>query len=109
MHSVKNRFLMRMKNISGHLYRRNFFSITARDAVVLGACMLHEHSSLKAFWYLGANLRRVLSKRRQIMQRRRVSDEYMASWFAYLPVSHPAPKPTQRVLAKARAARSSMR
>ena len=30
MHSVKNRFLMRIKNISGHLYWRNWFSITAR-------------------------------------------------------------------------------
>src|SRR5713226_8180470 len=28
MHSVKNRFLMRMKNITGDLYRRNWFSIT---------------------------------------------------------------------------------
>jgi GT2 family glycosyltransferase len=35
MHSVKNRFLMRIKNISGNLYRRNWFSITARDALVL--------------------------------------------------------------------------
>ncbi|MEO8025077.1 MAG: glycosyltransferase family 2 protein [Bryobacteraceae bacterium] len=109
MHSVKNRFLMRVKNISGHLYWRNFLSITSRDAVVLGACLLHEHSSLKAFWYLAANLPRVLAKRREIMSRKRVTDEYMASWFAYEPVSHPAPKPTQQVLAKARAARSSAR
>ena len=28
MHSVKNRFLMRIKNISGDLYWRNWFSIT---------------------------------------------------------------------------------
>src|SRR5512140_1454782 len=31
MHSVKNRFLMRVKNISGDLYGRHFFSITWRD------------------------------------------------------------------------------
>ncbi len=109
MHSVKNRFLMRVKNISGHLYWRNFFSITVRDAVVFGACLLHEHSSLKAFWYLAGNLGRVLAKRGEIMRRKRVSDEYMASWFDYEPVSYPAPKPTQRVLAKARAARISTR
>ena len=29
MHSVKNRFLMRMKNMTPDLYRRNWFSITA--------------------------------------------------------------------------------
>ena len=52
MHSVKNRFLMRIKNMTPDLYRRNWWSITSRDLVVLGACLLHEHSSLKAFGYL---------------------------------------------------------
>src|SRR6476659_6194463 len=33
MHSVKNRFLMRMKNMTADLYRRNWFSITVRDVV----------------------------------------------------------------------------
>jgi GT2 family glycosyltransferase len=107
MHSVKNRFLMRIKNITPDVYRRNLFSITARDIVVLGCCLLREHSSLKAFWYLGRNWSRTFAKRRQIMQRRRVSDEYMASWFSYEPVSLPAPKPTKvhaRVVARYRAA-----
>ena len=35
MHSVKNRFLMRIKNISRDLYRRNLFSITVRDIMVV--------------------------------------------------------------------------
>ena len=47
MHSVKNRFLMRIKNMTPDLYRRNWFSITARDLVVLGACLLREHTSLQ--------------------------------------------------------------
>ena len=50
MHSVKNRFLMRIKNISWDLYRRNWAAITLRDLVVIGACLVREHSSLKAFW-----------------------------------------------------------
>src|SRR5581483_3535571 len=49
MHSVKNRFLMRMKNMTPDLYKRNWWSITARDLVVLGACLLREHTSLKDF------------------------------------------------------------
>jgi GT2 family glycosyltransferase len=97
MHSVKNRFLMRIKNMTGHLYVRNFFSITLRDLVVLGCCLLREHSSLKAFWYLSQHWRQVWQKRREIMRRRRVNDEYMASWFRYLPVSRPAPRVTARV------------
>src|SRR6266481_4810893 len=92
MHSVKNRFLMRMKNITGDLYRRNWASITARDLVVLGACMLREQSSLRAFWYVAKNWKRVLAKRREIMKRKRVTDDYIAGWFRYQPVCRPAPK-----------------
>src|SRR5579862_9180189 len=105
MHSVKNRFLMRIKNISGELYRQNWLSITTRDLVVFGACLVREHTSLKAFWYLARNWRRVLTKRAEIMKRRRVKDDYLASWFSYEPVSRPAAKPTARMLAKVRAAR----
>lgn len=106
MHSVKNRFLMRIKNMTPDLYRRNWLSITWRDFVVIGACLLREHSSLKAFVYLARNWRRVLEKRREIMKRRKVKDEYISSWFSYQPVSRPAPRPSARTLARARAARS---
>jgi GT2 family glycosyltransferase len=105
MHSVKNRFLLRIKNMTPDLYRRNWLSITTRDLVVLGACLLHEHSSLKAFVYLAGNWKRVLGKRHEIMKRRKAKDDYIASWFSYQPVSRPAPKPSARLLAKARAAR----
>src|SRR6266853_443012 len=71
MHSVKNRFLMRIKNMTPDLYRRNWLSITGRDIVVLGACLLHERTSLKAFAYLATNWRRVWAKRHEIMRRRK--------------------------------------
>ena len=90
MHSVKNRFLMRLKNMTGDLYRRNWLAITTRDVVVLGCCLVREHSSLKAFWYVAKNWKRVMAKRREIMSRKCVDDDYMASWFHYEPVSHPA-------------------
>lgn len=93
MHSVKNRFLMRIKNITPGVYWRNFLSITFRDATVLVCCVAREQSSLRAFPFLVKNFRRFIEKRRRIMERRRVSDEYMASWFAYDPVAFPAPKP----------------
>jgi GT2 family glycosyltransferase len=92
MHSVKNRFLLRMKNMNWPLYRRNFFSITARDLVVVGCCLMWEHTSLKAFPFLFRNWRNVIAKRREIMARRRAADDYMASWFSFSPVSKPAPK-----------------
>ncbi|HSM78959.1 MAG TPA: glycosyltransferase family 2 protein [Bryobacteraceae bacterium] len=105
MHSVKNRFLMRVKNMSGDVYRRNWLSITARDLVVLGCCLIREQSSLKAFWYVARNWKRVMAKRREIMKHKRVNDDYIASWFAYHPVSRPAPKTPARVLSRSKAAR----
>jgi GT2 family glycosyltransferase len=92
MHSVKNRFLMRAKNISADLYRRNWFSITLRDVVVVSCCLVREHSSLKAFWHLVKNWNRVLAKRRAIQARRCVDDAYIASWFRYSPVSRKVPE-----------------
>jgi len=103
MHSVKNRFLMRIKNMTPDLYRRNWISITGRDLVVLGACLLNERSSLKAFAYLAQNWRRVWAKRHEIMKRRKAKDDYISSWFSFQPVSRPAPRPSAR--ARARAAR----
>jgi GT2 family glycosyltransferase len=92
MHSVKNRFLLRIKNISGDLYRRNWVSISARDFLVVASCLLWEHTSLKAFWYLAKNWKRLVAKRRKVQSRQRVDDEYIASWFNYTPVSKPAPR-----------------
>ena len=83
MHSVKNRFLMRIKNMTPDLYRRNWLSITARDLVVMGACLLREHSRSRRSGYLARNWKRVMAKRREIMKRRRVKDDYIASWFSY--------------------------
>jgi GT2 family glycosyltransferase len=100
MHSVKNRFLMRIKNISPDLYRRNALSITSRDLTVIFCCLMWEHTSLKAFWFLARNFRRFWAKRRLIQSSRRVDHEYMASWFQYVPVSKQAPKKTPRMASR---------
>src|SRR5690349_10880224 len=106
MHSVKNRFLMRIKNISPNLYWRNCISITARDLLVVLCCMVWEHTSLKAFWFLAKNMRKVLAKRRMVQASRRVSDDYMASWFQYAPVSKQAPKKMARLSSRSEAAKT---
>lgn len=105
MHSVKNRFLMRVKNMTPDLYRRNWLSVSLRDLVVVGCCLVREQTSLKAFWYLARNWQRVLAKRREIMSRKRVSDAYMAAWFSFRPASRPAPKPLARAQARVKGAR----
>ncbi|MCW5979294.1 MAG: glycosyltransferase family 2 protein [Bryobacteraceae bacterium] len=105
MHSVKNRFLMRVKNMTPDLYRRNWLSVSLRDLVVVSCCLVREHTSLKAFWYLARNWQRTVAKRRWIMSRKRVSDAYMASWFSSRPASRPAPKPAARSQARLKGAR----
>jgi GT2 family glycosyltransferase len=81
MHSVKNRWLMRIKNITPDLYRRFWLPITLRDIVVVGGCLLREWSSLAAFSRVIRLWKRMLGKRREIMRRRRADDEYLARWF----------------------------
>lgn len=89
MHSVKNRFLMRIKNTTPGLYRRYWLSMTARDLLVLGGALFWEPSSLPAFWRLAGCLRRAWRQRRLIMSRRKVSDDAMASWFSFEPAAQP--------------------
>ena len=95
MHSVKNRFLLRIKNMTWSLYRKNWLSITCRDLVVVGCCLVREQTSLKAFWFVAQNWKRVVAKRQIIMRRQRVDDDYMASWFNFEPVSKTGFQETQ--------------
>jgi GT2 family glycosyltransferase len=81
MHSVKNRFLMQIKNLTLPVWRRCWRESLARDVTVIGACLLREHSSLPAFPRLAACLRRALAWRREILARQRASDEDLLWWF----------------------------
>jgi len=65
-HSVKNRFLLRINNQSRGELLRTLVPTLARDAVVLGACLTVERSSLPAFGWLWRNRRRLWAKRREI-------------------------------------------
>jgi GT2 family glycosyltransferase len=81
MHSVKNRFLLRLKNESLYLALRNLPFELARDFVAIAAVFTVERTSLPAFGWLWRNRRRIMSKRRAIQSRRRVSDRVLAGWF----------------------------
>ncbi|HEV7922571.1 MAG TPA: glycosyltransferase family 2 protein [Thermoanaerobaculia bacterium] len=81
MHSVKNRFLLRLKNQSLWLALRNAPFELPRDLVAIGAVLTIERTSLPALRWLWKNRRRVMAKRRDIQRRRRVSDRELAKWF----------------------------
>jgi GT2 family glycosyltransferase len=77
-HGVKNRFLLRLNNMTGSLYRRDFFPITKRDLAVIGFVFLREWSSIPAFVYILRHLPRLLRKRRSIQSRVKADP---AGWF----------------------------
>jgi GT2 family glycosyltransferase len=104
MHSVKNRWLMRIKNMTPNLYGRCWLPATLRDAAVIAGCVTHEFTSLRAFPFALCNLRRFWEKRRQIMVRRRASDAYIAPWFSYRPISYPASQIARKAADKRRLA-----
>ncbi len=81
MHSVKNRFLLRLKNEGLYLALRNAPFELARDLVVIIAALTIERTSLPAFRWLWRNRARVLAKRREIQRRRKVRDHALARWF----------------------------
>ena len=89
MHSVKNRFLMRIKNATGGVYRRHWLAMTLRDLVVVGGCLFWEPASLAAFWHVARLLPRAIHRRRLIMARRRTSDADLAKWFSFRPAAIP--------------------
>jgi GT2 family glycosyltransferase len=89
MHSVKNRFLMRIKNSTSGVYGHCWLPATLRDLVVIGGCLATEQRSLPAFWRLAKCWRSAWASRREIMRRRRVDDAALVRWFQFVPSSEP--------------------
>lgn len=88
-HSIKNRFLMRAKNLSWPMYLRLLGPITLRDTLIIGYCLLfrpHLLSGLSVLWMRRAAIR---EKRNSIQSRRRIDDAEMAPWFCNRPRSYP--------------------
>lgn len=80
-HSVKNRFLMRIKNADGAVLRRCGLRGLGRDAVVVGGCVAREWSSLPAFVDVARLLPRARRHRSVIQSRRRRAGADVARWF----------------------------
>ncbi len=104
MHSVKNRFLMRAKNLTGPVWSRCAWPTLRRDLLVLGGCLLSEPSSLPAFWRLARALPGAMRQRREIMAR--ISEESrgeIAGWFGGRDAAvAPRPAPVPALVSPAR-------
>ena len=92
MHSFKNRFLLRIKNLDAATYARFFLPITVRDLVAFAYVLLREPSSFKALPLLCQAFPGTWTQRRELQKRRRVSPKEIRSWFSHRPVARPAPQ-----------------
>jgi GT2 family glycosyltransferase len=80
-HSVKNRFLLRIKNQTAGHALRFLFPTLLRDLLVLGALFTVERTSLPALPWLWHNRRRIFKKRKEIMGRRTRPGAEVNTWF----------------------------
>jgi GT2 family glycosyltransferase len=80
LHSVKNRFLMRIKNITPDLYARVLVPATVRDLMVLAGVLTIERESLPALAVVARNLPRLWRARRAIQGRRRPTSIPLRRW-----------------------------
>jgi GT2 family glycosyltransferase len=80
-HSVKNRFLLRLNNMTRSLYLRDFLQISIRDAAVVGYVLVREWTSVGALLYVVRNLPRLWKKRRVIQSRKRIEGPELDRWF----------------------------
>jgi GT2 family glycosyltransferase len=80
-HSVKNRFLLRLNNMTRSLYLRDFLRISTRDAAVVGYVLVREWTSIGALLYVIRNFPRLWKKRRAIQSRKRIEGPELDRWF----------------------------
>jgi GT2 family glycosyltransferase len=89
MHSFKNRFLLRIKNMDLGTYARFFVPITARDAAAIVYVLVREWSSLPGIFLLLKAFPSAWAARRYLKAHRRSSAREIRSWFSYRPVVRP--------------------
>jgi GT2 family glycosyltransferase len=89
MHSVKNRFLMRIKNITPGVMQKVFWPMLFRDMGICVYILVREWYSARGILFVIRNWSRILHKRARIQSRRVASDEYLRPWFSDQPLSMP--------------------
>jgi GT2 family glycosyltransferase len=87
MHSFKNRFLLRIKNMDIATYARFFVPITVRDIAIFAYVLMREHSSLPGIPLLIRAIPETWAMRKSLQRRRRASAREIRSWFSYRPVA----------------------
>jgi GT2 family glycosyltransferase len=81
LHSLKNRYLLRIYHQTAGNLARTFVPTLARDLAALGWVLLRERSSLAAYAWLWRNRREIVRRRRLIQGRRTVPAAAIDRWF----------------------------
>jgi GT2 family glycosyltransferase len=89
MHSFKNRFLMRVKNMDAGTYCRFFIPITLRDLMALLYVFGREWTSLPGIKLFFRAFPRAWGIRRALRRHRRVAPADLRSWFSRKSVARP--------------------
>lgn len=82
-HSVKNRFLMRIRNMTPDVYFKTFLLATARDAVVLGSVVLTDWACFRGLGAVVRALPTLLEERQEIQSRRRPGIVRLTKWVSH--------------------------
>lgn len=85
-HSLKNRYLMRTKNMDWAVWRKCFPYLWLRDVGCMGYVLLRERTSLAAYRKVWELRERTSRKRQLIQQGRRVPHNALAKWFSFRPL-----------------------
>jgi GT2 family glycosyltransferase len=79
--SIRNRYLLMVKNdLLSHIVRHLPY-IVMYELKLIGYVLLREHASLKGYGQALKLMPRAVKKRKAIMDRRKVDDDYMLQWF----------------------------
>src|SRR5882757_5544875 len=79
--SIRNRYLLMVKNDLFSHFLRHLPYIAIYDLKVFGYVLLRERASLKGYMQALKLMPRAIKKRRAIMDRRKVNDDYILQWF----------------------------
>jgi len=79
--SVRNRYLLMLKNDLFRHFVRHFPYIAIYDLKILAYALLYERSSLAGYVQAFRLAPRALRKRQIIMARKKVTDSYILHWF----------------------------
>jgi GT2 family glycosyltransferase len=84
-HSLKNRYLMRMKNMGPAVKRRCFPYAWIRDLGIVFYVLLFEWNSLPALFYAWRLRHCFQKKKMKVESSRLIKDSDIANWFAFIP------------------------